>query len=88
MLKGVIGGRASPCLYCRRLLPQSYARSHLNEMCPAAAVYISGDEEGFLPSTPLKIQGFRACVAFVGSLSLSLAEKELLQIAPEARNTK
>lgn len=84
MLMSMIAGMASQCLYCRGLLPQSYACSHLNEMCPAAAICISREEERFLPSILLKILPFCASVAFVTSLSLSPAERELLLIATEA----
>lgn len=55
MLMSMIAEMALQGLYCRWLLPQSYACSHLNEMCPAAAIYISRDEERFLPSILLKI---------------------------------
>lgn len=71
---------------CRGLLPQSYACSHLNEMCPAAAIYISRDEEIFLPSILLKILPCVLTLHFFRSLSLSPAERELLLTATEAIN--
>lgn len=84
MLMSMIAEMASQCLYCHRLFPQSYACSHLNEMCPAAAIYISREEERFLHSILLKILPFCVSVAFITSLSLSPAERELLLIATEA----
>lgn len=84
MLMSLIAEMASQCLYCRGLSLQSYACSHLNEMCPTAAIYISRDEERFLPFILLMILPLCASVAFVSSLSLSPAERELLLIATES----
>lgn len=56
MLMSMTAEMASPCLYCRGLLPQSYMCSHLNEMCPAAAIYISTDEERFLHFISIRLK--------------------------------
>lgn len=65
MLMSGIAETASERLYCCGLLPQSYACSQLNEMCPAAANYISRDEETFLLSILLKILPLCAQIASV-----------------------